>query len=220
LTSFAREKFEYVLLEVSQMFKKSLVVTMVAMIAASFAGTAFADIVCPDSSYCQVTFTDPAKNRVTIAPANGETFAATGITIRVYLKNCAGAPLVGVPAQEVVIFNSALCICPGGNIADAATDVNGCTTFSGTIRGGGCVENLTIFADGVAICTIPVKTNSPDHVPASPCFVDAADISGLAFVLGRQDRYDICKDYNESGPPTVNAGDVSFFAALLGTACQ
>lgn len=205
------------------MFKKSLVVTMVALIAACSVGTAFADIVCPDSSYCTVTFADPAKNRVTIAPSNipvSETFANTGITIRVYLKNCSGAPLVGVPAQEVVIFNSALCICPGGNIADAATDVNGCTSFSGTIRGGGCVENLTIFADGVSICTIPVKTNSPDHVPASPCFVDAGDISGLAFVLGRSDRYDICKDYNESGGPTVNAGDVSFFATVLGAACQ
>lgn len=203
------------------MFKKSLVVTMVALLAACYVGPAFADIVCADSSYCTVTFTDPNKNRVTIAPNGaGETFAGTGITIKVYLKNCSGAPLVGVPAQEVVIFNSALCICPGGNISDAATDINGCTSFSGTIAGGGCVESLTIFADGVGICTIPVKTNSPDHLPASPCNVDAADISGLAFVLGRSDRYDVCKDYNESGPPTINAGDLSFFASLLGAACQ
>jgi len=181
-----------------------------------------ADIVCPDSSYCAINFANPTRDRITISPnGGGDTFAGTGITVRVFLKNCTGAPLVGVPAQEVVIFNSALCICPGGNIADAATDANGMTTFSGTIRGGGCVESLTIFADGVAICTRnDLKTNSPDHVPSSPCFVDAGDLAGLAAVLGSVPGYTICKDYNESGPPTVDASDLAFFASLLGAACQ
>jgi hypothetical protein len=199
------------------MLKKSLVV---ALVAACFVGTAAADIVCPDSSYCTVSFAT-TKDRVTIAPNGaGETFAGTGITIQVYLKNCNGAPLVGVPRQEVVIYNSGLCICPGGNVADAATDVNGMTTFSGTIRGGGCVENLTIFADGVAICTIAVKTNSPDHVPASPCAVDASDLGALASRLGNAAQYNICFDYNESGPPTIDASDLAFFASLLGAGCQ
>lgn len=198
------------------MLKKSLVV---ALVAACFVGTAAADIVCPDSSYCVVNIT--SKDRVTIAPNGaGETFAGTGITIDVYLKNCNGAPLVGVPRQEIVIYNSGLCICPGGNVADAATDVNGMASFSGTIRGGGCVENLTIFADGVAICTIPVKTNSPDHVPASPCAVDASDLGALAARLGNPLQYNICFDYNESGPPTIDASDLAFFASLLGASCQ
>lgn len=198
------------------MLKKSLVVTMVALIAACFAGTAAADIVCADSSYCTVSFAT-SKDRVTIAPNGaGETFAGTGITIRVYLKNCSGAPLVNVPRQEVVIYNSALCICPGGNVADAATDLNGCTTFSGTIAGGGCVEFLQVFADGVGICTLPVKTNSPDHVPASPCAVDASDLSGLATLLGT--GYDVCKDYNELDP-VIDSSDLSFFASLLGASC-
>jgi len=202
------------------MVKKSLVVAMFALVAACFAGTAAADIVCADSSYCIVTF-GTTKDRVTIAPNGaGETFAGTQITIQVYLRNCAGAALAGVPAQEVVIFNSNLCICPGGNIADAATDLNGRTTFSGTIRGGGCVESLSIFADGVGICTTSVKTNSPDHVPASPCAVDAGDLSAFAARLGIPAQYNICFDYNESGGPTIDAGDLSFFASLLGSACQ
>jgi hypothetical protein len=202
------------------MVKKSLVVAMFALVAACFAGTAAADIDCADSSYCVVTF-GTTKNRVTIAPNGaGETFAGTSITIEVYLRNCAGAALAGVPAQEVVIFNSSLCICPGGNIADAATDLNGKTTFSGTIRGGGCVESLSIFADGVGICTTTVKTNSPDHVPASPCAVDAGDLSSFAARLGNPGQYNICWDYNESGGPTIDAGDLSFFASLLGSACQ
>lgn len=202
------------------MLKKSLVVALVAACAACYVGTAAADIVCADSSYCVVNFAT-SKDRVTIAPNGaGETFAATGITIEVYLRNCSGAPLVGVPRQEVVIYNSGLCICPGGNVSDAATDINGMTTFSGTIAGGGCVENLQIFADGVLICTIPVKTNSPDHVPASPCAVDGSDLSSLAVVLGNIAAYNICYDYNESGPPTIDGSDLSFFATLLGAGCQ
>ena len=184
--------------------------------------TAAADIVCPDSSYCTVSFTNPTRNRITVVPnVGGDTFAGTGITIRVFLKNCNGAPLVGVPAQEVVIFNSALCICPGGNIADAATDANGMTTFAGTIRAGGCVESLTIVADGVAICTRnDLKTCSPDRLPSSPCYIDSSDLGAMAVVLGSVARYTTCLDFNQSGPPTVDAGDLVWFASALGAACR
>ena len=78
------------------MLKKSLVVAMFALVAACFAGTAAADIVCADSSYCVVIF-GTTKNRVTIAPNGaGETFAGTSITLEVYLRNCAGAALAGI----------------------------------------------------------------------------------------------------------------------------
>jgi hypothetical protein len=76
-----------------------------------------------------------------------------------------------------------------------------------------------VFAGIVCHRDGPVRTNSPDHVPASPCHVDAGDISALASRLGNADRYSICFDYNETGPPTINAGDLSFFAHVLGAAC-
>src|SRR5262249_45553298 len=139
------------------MLRRRLIAALVAFAIDGMAAIAAADIVCPDSSYCTVAFTNPAKDRITISPAGtGDTFAGTGITIRVFLKNCQGAPLVGVPLQEIVLFNSGLCICPGGNIADAATDMNGMTGFSGTLRGGGCVESLQVFADGVRLCSLAV----------------------------------------------------------------
>src|SRR5262245_1591483 len=137
-----------VLLEVSQMFKKTFVV---AALVACFAGTAAADIICPDSSYATVQYAT-AKDRVTISPGlNGETFPQNGITVKVYLKNCNGAPLAGVPREEVVLFSNVLHICTGGNVADAATDLNGAATFTGSIRGGGCANSLTFIADGIPI---------------------------------------------------------------------
>lgn len=189
-----------------------------------------ADIICPQLSYCTVVFTrtydglyQPGLpyDYVTIAPNGaGETFSGTGIGIRVYLKNCNGAPLAGVPAQEIVLYHGNLCICPGGNIADHATDINGMTSFFGTMRAGGCADQLTVFADGVPIGALPVKVNSPDRIPASPCFVDPSDLAHLAAALGSEAgeaNYTICLDFNEDG--YVDSSDLSFFASLRGAEC-
>lgn len=212
------------------MLKKSVVAIMAALLAACVAGPAAADLVCPDSSYCVVTFSNTYSGNwntglpydyVTIAPdGNGETLAGMGIEIRVYLKNCQGDPLVGVPAQEIVAFNSALAICPGGNISDAGTDANGCATFTGSFDGGGCAQGLDIFADGVFICTVAVNINSTDRALSSPLFTDSSDLAALAGVLGVIGGHDICFDYNESGPPTIDSSDLAFFAGILGAACQ
>jgi len=159
---------------------------------------------------------------VTILPdGSGETFASVGITIEVYLRNCAGAPLAGVPAQEVVLYNSNLCICPGGNIADAATDAQGRTTFSGSLQAGGCANNISVFADGIGIATLPIKFNSADAVPASPCAVDAGDLSAIAAKLGSEvgeAPYSICLDLNEDG--YIDASDISSVASALGNRCE
>jgi len=221
------------------MMKKSVVAIMAAIVAC-MAGTAAADVVCPDSSYAVVVFNETYSGAwnngsdydyVTIAPSGlGETFpnasglnnALPDIEIRVYLKNCNGDPLVGVPAQEIVLYNSGLCICPGGNASDAGTDINGCATFTGSIAGGGCVQGLDVYADGVPIDTIPVNINSTDTGAASPCFTDSSDLAAFAPILGSSAAggapYSICFDYNESG--FVDSSDVSFFAQVLGAACQ
>ena len=158
---------------------------------------------------------------VTIAPdGRGETFAGTGISITVILRYATGTPAAGIPREAIQIYNPNLCICPGGSIADAPTDITGTTTFSGTIAGGGCAEMHSIYVEGLFIGTIPVKINSTDAVSASPCFTDGADLSALAARLGRPEAWSICFDYNESGPPTIDAGDLAFFASTLGAACR
>lgn len=113
---------------------KSVIAVGVALLATA-AGTASADLVCADSSYSTVTFTRtylgnfrPGQpyDYVTVNPdGRGDTFAATGITIRVFVRNCQGQPIAGLPTQQISLFNPSLCICPSGAISDAATDANG-----------------------------------------------------------------------------------------------
>ena len=182
---------------------RAWVVLLSGAMSACFAGRAAADVVCPDQSYCIVNFAT-GKDR---------------ITIDVYLRHCDGRPYAGIPAQEVILYNSDLCICPGGSFADAQTNLDGYTSFSGTLSAGGCAENLSVYAEGILIATIPVKTNSPDLLPASPCRADASDVSAVAALLGRADRYTACADWNESGPPTIDAGDLSYFASQFGAQC-
>jgi hypothetical protein len=107
---------------------------------------------------------------------------------------------------------------PRRQFADSQTDASGCTSFSGTILGGGCVNSLSVYAQGVFLATIPVRINSPDHVPASPCFVDASDMSGLAGHLGNPGAYSICFDYNEDG--IIDASEIAYFAYALHAQCQ
>jgi hypothetical protein len=124
-------------------------------------------IVCAQTSQASATFSraftgtyQPGQPYAvgTVSPDGGESFAATGILIDVYVRNCQGNPIAGLPAQEVVL-NSGVCMCPGRNMADAATDLAGHTQFTGMLRAGGCVNGLSVYADGVLIGEVPVRTN-------------------------------------------------------------
>jgi hypothetical protein len=60
-----------------------------------------------DSTYCAVAFAT-TRDRLTVVPdGSGDTFASLGITIRVFVKDCNGAPLVGVPRHQIVIYTPA-----------------------------------------------------------------------------------------------------------------
>ena len=157
---------------------------------------------------------------VTILPdGSGDTFAQVGIRLRLRVRRCFFDrpldPVAGVPAAEIVLFNSRLCLNAPMH-ADRPTDAEGFTEFSGTMAGGGCAESLRLFIDGVYAGTIPIRINSPDTGSASPCHVDQSDLAAFAARLGVPERYDICSDFNESG--TIDASDLSYLAAALGPA--
>lgn len=183
---------------------------------------------CPDSSSVSVTFaqvftgtyrTGEPRDILTIVPGTGlETLASNGITINVRLLNHLGEPLAGVAEQDILLGKSSIgfCICQGGNEADAPTDTDGMTTFTGALRGGGVADSLVVRALGVDLGYVPVRINSPDHTPVSPCSVDAGDISFFANYLGSS-RYSICCDFNEDG--AIDASDLSYLATSRQQSC-
>jgi hypothetical protein len=178
------------------------------------------------------------RDYVTVSPNGaGETFAANGIDIRVYVRNCQGLPLVGIPFQNVTLSSDNLCICAGGGASDAGTDTLGCARFTGTMRAGGCAGVLQVYADGIFTCELrdrpnrgvppgapTVKINSPDFgAVLSPCPTDAGD---FAYFLGQigarvgQERHSVCANFAfEDG--TIDASDFAYVSHFLSNGrCQ
>jgi hypothetical protein len=189
--------------------------SLALLTALSLASGSQAGVVCPDSSYVIVDFacrftgtyrTGEPKDVVTIAPGpDGETLAENGITIRAYLRDCQGRPMVGVPADSVYLSNTYLCACfSGGTAADGPTDSLGCTKFTGRVRGGGCWNELYLVVGCTIVAEVPVKTNSPDITFAQPCLVGLDESTNFRqhVIWG---IYSICFDFNEDG--SLDAAD-------------
>lgn len=156
----------------------------------------------------------------TVDPSgSGETLEEAGIRLRIRLV-CTNftppRPVAGLAAEEIQLFSSALCSC-AGIYASQPTDADGWTEFTGTVRGGGCTDRLMLFVDGVGTAYVPIRVNSADAVPASPCAVDASDLSALAARLGVASLYTICADTNEDG--SIDASELSALADVLGARC-
>lgn len=217
------------------MNRTSLAILMAFCCPAGVASWAHADIVCPDSSYVTVSFTKTYSGSygpgqpydyVTIAPEGAESFADNGVTIRAFLKNCQGQPLAGIPASDVVLqqtlpLRGYFCICPGGNFADAATDQNGTTKFTGALRGGGCTDGLRVMAQGVQIGVVPVKINSPDRISSGgPCQIDSHDQASLQLgaEAGLSGNYGTCADLNEDGH--IDLSDLAYLARFRLARCR
>ena len=159
---------------------------------------------------------------VTVNPnGTGETFADVGISIRarIWCENRPVSSFAGTPADLFQLYSTDLCMCVG-KFADAAADEDGWVAFSGTLRAGGCAEGIDLWVDGVFAGTLPINFNSTDTAVASPCHTDAADLAAFAEVFGDPNAWGICFDYNESGPPTIDASDLAYFAARLGATCE
>jgi len=216
------------------MFAKRRISAAVTTTLIMSTGTVFAATPVPNNSSVSATFsqtytgcykTGQLKRHVTIAPGGAETLASAGITIDVVLRDAAGNPCANIPASDIRVDSPDITWCPGGNHPDGPTDASGMTTFTGTLCGGGCASQLTVYVGNVAFGTVPVMTNSPDfaHQNTSPGFVDISDFVAFAGYFasnicgGGFGSYDICADYNEDG--RIDASDLAYFASFLGASC-
>jgi hypothetical protein len=164
-----------------------IVAAMMAVTLGIQTAPASAGTVCPDSSIVFATFDctysgnyKPGQpyDYVTIWPRGfSDSFAASGITIHVLLKDCQGAPLPGIRPE---VRNDSLCICPTTNRADAPTDANGRTRFTGGMAGKGWATKLFVYADNVLVGSVPVKINGVG--PASSSDTIRQDFNEDGFV--------------------------------------
>ena len=159
---------------------------------------------------------------LTIHPdGSGDTFADIGVTIRMRILSCGHCtgPYAGIPATDIIAYDANLEFCQP-KYADADSDADGWFSFSGTLAAGGCAQGLDIYTDGYYMATVAVNFNSPDTGLASPGFIDSADLTAFSRLLGDPSAWDICSDFNESGPPTIDSADLAYLAGTLGAACN
>jgi hypothetical protein len=102
--------------------------------------------------------------------------ARTPASITVTLLDASGVPVADYPAEDLWLQGSlgSLVLCSGGSIADANTTLDGTTTFSGPLRGGGHLatgEVLQVYVAG-----------APLSQPGFAIRVNGCDIDGDADV--------------------------------------
>jgi hypothetical protein len=167
----------------------------------------------------ELAFYAPPGVALTIDPAGtGDRLEDLGITLSLRLvcpvSEWEIVPIGGVSAQEIVLYDPRLCLVFPMTAA-RPTDAQGRTEFTGTFLGGGCTDRVRIYAGANFLVEVPLRINSPDSGTASPCAVDAGDLSAFASRLGVPSRYDFCFDYNDDG--AIDGSDLSRFAMSLGS---
>ncbi len=186
----------------------------------------------------EVCFIDPCQSSASSAGGvllvcpvgDGPTLSSIGAMVSVTLEDCGGAPVQGIPAQNFWIQGKAdpqlLC---GGSLsssADAATDLSGQTTMSGSIAAGGYLGDgvyavaegyMIQGTDGLCDNPLPLVLVSPDI--NGDLVVGLADLAifATAFPSGGG-TVDPRMDFNGDGK--IDAADLSLFAVHFLHRCE
>ena len=162
---------------------------------------------------------ESATGDLLITPGgSGSSLAELGLTITVTILECdGGGGLPGYPADAVhLVSRGDVKICEGLAIADADTDQDGKTTFSGVLAGGGYGEDLAVALSGVVQSQLlMIRVNSPDI--NGDLIVDLVDV-GLFAQDFSNGSYDFRSDFSHDG--LENLSDVGIFARHIGESCR
>ena len=139
--------------------------------------------------------------------------ATITLTLRDQLMN----PIVGYPAEDMWLeFDSGeIIICLAGSIADADTDVNGQTTFSGSINGGGYGDGLVVITSDYVCLQSPlnIMANSPDM--NGDLAVNLTDVVLFAEIIFGQ--YVYAADFYWDG--VINLSDIVLLGQAMSATC-
>lgn len=201
-------------------------------------GIAFAGIIDPCKSYCEVLNAGPSGGTccLLVCP-QGDTDPfcdqgpgpgpGTGWYIRICVFEADGTPIPNIPPADFWLIDCdplgdiTLCAGSASVAADSLTNENGYTTMCNSVMAaGGCADGLATVVQGFVLldtttCTTPIckdiEVRSPD-IDGSLC-IDIVDLSLFAASFPPQ-AYDKCCDYNCDG--IVDIVDLSLFAFHFG----
>jgi len=203
------------------MAKRNLFIALAALLTLGLVSVASAGIPDPANS---TAYADNC-GRVTIAPGFGETLieGTNDFTIHVQVLDVNGNPVTTLAATDLTLYHPDVVFCPGqSSQADAGTDANGESMFTGAISAGlpgdagnGYVcDDLDLYVmaydiiinNGNSVC---VAVDSPDL--DGTLDVTITDLGKFAVDYNGAGTHDPCHDYAVSG--FTDIADLGVFAA-------
>jgi len=141
----------------------------------------------------------------------------TDATVTLTLVDGTPTPIFNYPFEDMWIESNdpAMAICPGGSTADANTDANGQTTFSGALFAGFNGAGLVVVINGDALEQQPLDFlfNSPDM--NGDLVVNLTDVVLFAGVY--YGAYEYAADFYWDG--VINLSDIVLLAQGQGATC-
>jgi len=163
---------------------------------------------------------DGSGARLSEATQNDGSLVDATIFLTLFSNCPPTGPLVGYPAEDMWLESTAgsLVFCSGGSIADAATDDQGSTTWSGPLGGGGSDPGTCVIMLPGGLTpnqsSLILKFNSPDL--NADLVVNLTDVSGFAQDFFSH-TYAFRSDFHFDD--VVNLSDLSVMADAVGNTC-
>jgi hypothetical protein len=136
-------------------------------------------------------------------------------TITLLLRDQNYDPVPYFPAEDMWLEteDDGMVLCPGGSIADSDTDINGMTTFSGSLRAGGSGAGILINGFTCWVAPLDIKVNSPDL--DGDLFINLTDV--VLFTDYFYEAYGYAADFYWDG--VINLSDIVMLSFGMGSAC-
>jgi hypothetical protein len=182
----------------------------------------------PDPFLCNVAMDNPGAplSLYVVPDGSGRTLQEAQImgggdfdaTITVTLIDYSGLPIAQYPREDMWLeaADGGLVLCDHGTVADASTDANGQTTWTGSLQAGGQSQaGCQVLISGWVLNFAPLDLHFNSADISGDLRVNLTDVSLFAhdFFLG----YNYRSDFYWDG--TINLSDLGLMSQSLGATC-